>query len=122
MRTTTVMQYASTSTKIVDKYLLLNHPLSSTFHTAPTLDSNLTLSVKNYLDNEAIVQVDWGQVLLTENYSMHLFSINHSNVTTTNNNLITVMVSYNNEYNFSLVASNCKGSSTLFSTTFTVGK
>ena len=82
----------------------------------------MTLSVKDYLENEAVVQVDWEQGLLAENYSVHLSSTDYSNVTTTNNNSIGVILSYNNEYNFSLVANNCKGSSIPFSTTFVVGK
>ena len=82
----------------------------------------MTLSVKDYLENEAVVQVDWEQGLLAENYSVHLSSTKYSNVTTTNNNSIRVILSYNNEYNFNLVGNNCKGSSIPFSTTFVVGK
>ena len=82
----------------------------------------MTLSVEDYLENEAVVQVDWKLNLLTENYSVYLSSTDHSNVTTTSNNSIRVMLLYNNEYNFSLVGNNCKGSNTLFSTTFMVGK
>ena len=80
------------------------------------------LNIEEYLKNEAVILVEWEQGLLSEKYSVHLSLVNHSNVTITNNNSIRVMLSYNNEYNFSLVASNCKGSSILFSTTFIVGK
>ena len=109
-----------------------NHPIAKIhnqhnkyydcYHTVPTSDPNVMLNIEEYLKNEAVVLVEWEQGLLSEKYSVHLSLVNHSNVTITNNNSIRVMLSYNNEYNFSLVASNCKGSSILFSTTFIVGK
>lgn len=82
----------------------------------------MTLSVEDYLDKEAVVQVNWQQSLFAANYSVKPFTTHQSNVTITNNNSIRVLLSYNNEYNFSLVANNCRGSSMPFNTTVTVGE
>ena len=91
-------------------------------HAAPTLGTNVTSSVEEYQENKAIVRVEWEQGLLADNYSVNLSSINRSTVDITNDNSIRLMLSYNNEYNFSLVANNCGGTSTPLSTTFMVGE
>ena len=88
---------------------LIHHTPMAIFYAAPTLGTNVTLSVEDYQENKAVVRVEWEEGLLADNYSIHLSSTNHSTVAITNNNSIRLMLSYNNEYNFSLVANNCKG-------------
>ena len=85
---------------------------------------NVTLSVEDYLESEAIAQVNWKQSVFTDSYLVYLSTINQSNinVTITSNNSIRLWLSYNNEYNFSLVANNCRGSSMPFNTTVMVGE
>ena len=97
------------------------HP---TVHIAPILDSNVTLTVRDYQERWLVIQVNWNQYMFPAQYSVFWTSTHESltSVTTTYNNSVQLLLSYNSEYNVSLVAGNCGGSSAPVSVLFRVGK
>ena len=91
-------------------------------HVAPTLDPYVTLSVEDYQENEAVIQMSWNQSLFTDHYVVYLSSIYESSETITYNS-IRLVLSYNTVYNVSIVANNCRGRSIPVSVFFfTVGE
>ena len=89
---------------------------------APILDSNVTLTVRDYQERWLIIQVNWNQYIFPAQYSVFWASTHESSVTTTYNNSVQLLLSYNSEYNVSLLAGNCAGSSAPVSVLFRVGK
>ena len=89
---------------------------------APTLDRNVTLSIKDYEKQWIVLGMSWSKHTFPTQYSVYLRSIRESRMTSTYNNSVTLLLSYNAEYNISLVARNCMGSSVPVSIPFTVGE
>lgn len=89
---------------------------------APSLDPNMTLTVRDYQERWLVIQVMWNLSVFPAQYSVFWVSAHESSVTTTYNNSVQLLLSYNSEYNVSVIAGNCGGSSVPISVLFRVGK
>ena len=93
---------------------------------APLLDPNVTLTINEYKITWIELQIKWRRHTFPTLYFVHVYSTsinNHeSRMTSTYNNSVTWLLPYNSEYNISLVARNCMGSSVPVSIPLTVGE
>ena len=88
----------------------------------PSLNSNMTVNIRDYQERLLVIQVNWNLYTYPAQYSVSWVSAHESSVTTTYNNSVQLLFPYNSEYNVSLVASNCGGTSAPVSILFRVGK
>lgn len=91
-------------------------------HVAPTLDPNVTLTTREYRIRSIELEVSWTKHIFPTQYSVYSRSVHESRMISTYNNTVTLMLPYNSEYNITLVAGNCKGSSASVNIPFTVGE
>lgn len=90
-------------------------------HTAPTLDPNVTLTITDYQEQWFVVRFHWKQHMIPAQYSVSWSSAHMASMTTTSNNSVQLLLSYNAEYNISVVASNCGGTSAPIGELFRIG-
>ena len=87
---------------------------------APT--SNISVNIEENQESGAVARISWNDGLFTFQYSVLVLSNQESSITTTNNNWIKLLLLYNSDYNISVVATNCRGSSNPVSILLTIGE
>ena len=93
---------------------------------APILNPNVTLMINEYQISWIVLQISWQKHIFSTQYFVHVYSSSINDVgsrtASTYNNSVSLLLPYDSDYNITLVARNCMGSSVPVSTLFTVGK
>ena len=108
------------------------HSLVKLLLTAPFLNSTMTITTAEHSENGTLIQLSWIESAATALYHVEvlpadprqtqsLMSNDYHDVTTSNTSL-QLWLKYNEEFNITILASNCAGNSTPIESTYKTGK